>query len=180
MARNLLAWQFRPNTTACALTAHPHTSCCVEVEATKAVSNQRMHENTSQNRTKFWCAVRIENFRLQFLDQNEEWADPTSATLVSSDRETVFQAGRRNGGLLMNIDGLPGPKAWDRFRAFVADVRIPAGTADDAEGEDLPASVPQGGNGTKPPRTAEETAAEAKARKRAEREKCTGQTEAPY
>lgn len=124
----------------------------------------------SNQRTRLFVAVRIENYRLQFLTDDGEWSDPGDATLISSDREMVFQEGRANGGLLMNTDGLPGPSAYRRFQDRIAQMRPAV--------EQKPTA--SASNGEKPPATAEETAKAAKDRQRAKREAETGQTEAPY
>lgn len=70
-----------------------------------------MHNDSSPapqptKRPKFWLAIRIEQYTVQFLTAAEEWEQYSQETYVSDDREAVFQAGRANGGLLCRADAI--------------------------------------------------------------------------
>jgi hypothetical protein len=56
---------------------------------------------------KLWMVVRLIECRLQFLTTAGNWDDLSVTTLVSDQRELVFQAGRKVNGLLMSANGLP-------------------------------------------------------------------------
>jgi hypothetical protein len=63
-----------------------------------------------------WMSVRLVESRLMFLDASGNWDDLGPATLVSPDRELVFQTGRKVGGLLLRADGLPCPDSLEEHR----------------------------------------------------------------
>lgn len=78
-------------------------------------------------RKRLWCVVRIIDYRLQCLSQprdeeghnvgEAEWADFGADSIITDDRESAFQLGRANGGLLMSVNGLP---STGRMMAFHA------------------------------------------------------------
>lgn len=63
-----------------------------------------------------WMSVRLVESRLCFLDCAGTWDDLGDKTLVSPDRELVFQTGRKVGGLLLRADGLPSPDVLEQHR----------------------------------------------------------------
>lgn len=88
-------------------------------------------------RVRVWCVVRIVDYRLQALacecdhpdNQCYEWTDLGGDSVLSADRESMFQLARQHQGLLMAANGLPGP---GRVAKFVANVKALEGTSLDA------------------------------------------------
>ncbi len=68
-----------------------------------------------ERRKRYWLAVRIVDYRLQALAPEDpadpegemDWCDIGADTMVSSDREAVYQLARTHSGLLLSMDGLP-------------------------------------------------------------------------
>lgn len=63
-----------------------------------------------------WMSVRLVESKLCFLDASGNWDELGPCTLVSPDRELVFQTGRKVGGLLLRADGLPCPAKLEEHR----------------------------------------------------------------
>lgn len=67
--------------------------------------------------------ARIVDYRFQALAADEPsdplagFEDMGAATLVSSEREEMFQAARKHGGLLLNASGVPSPRGMAAFQA---------------------------------------------------------------
>lgn len=88
-------------------------------------------------RFRLWCVVRIVDYRLQALanesddpdNMSYEWTDLGGDSVLSADRESMFQLARQHQGLLMAANGLPGP---GRVAKFSANVKALEGTAPDA------------------------------------------------
>lgn len=78
-----------------------------------------------KQKPRLWCGVRIVDYRLQALAPvdkdnptgDQEWCDLGGDTMVTSDREWMFQACRAEGGLLMSVNGLPGSGRVAAFHA---------------------------------------------------------------
>lgn len=72
-------------------------------------------QTLTKKRVRLWLCARIVDYRFQALavadptaeDSDHCWSDIGPDTLLSDDREAVFQLGRANGGLLLGVDGLP-------------------------------------------------------------------------
>lgn len=68
-------------------------------------------------RKKLWLCIRIVDYRLQALApanpempvDDLDWSDIGPDSLVSDDRESVYQLAREHGGLLVAAAGLPVP-----------------------------------------------------------------------
>lgn len=66
-------------------------------------------------RKRVWCVVRVVDYRFQALSPSdpadptsgEDWSDLGADTLLSCEREDMFQLARLHGGLLMSAHGLP-------------------------------------------------------------------------
>jgi hypothetical protein len=75
--------------------------------------------------------MRIIDNRVQALapsdpDDSEsevDWTDVGGETSLWKDRETAFQVGRSNGGLLVSADGIPGPHRMTAFHAALRSMR---------------------------------------------------------
>jgi hypothetical protein len=86
--------------------------------------------NGATRRPRAWCVVRIVDYRMQALAQASddpdnhdlEWCDIGGDTVVSCDRESMFQAARRHQGLLMTANGLPSPGRMARFAERVREM----------------------------------------------------------
>lgn len=69
----------------------------------------------AKKRVRVWMCARIVDYRFQALavedptqeDSDHCWSDVGPDTVLSEDRETVFQLARAHGGLLLGCDGLP-------------------------------------------------------------------------
>ena len=81
-----------------------------------------------KKRPRVWLCARIVDYRFQALAREDEadpssdhcWTDVGPDTVVSEDREMVFQLGRAHGGLLLAVDGLPNAT---RIAALIARAR---------------------------------------------------------
>jgi hypothetical protein len=68
---------------------------------------------------RLWIVIRAQDYRLTALADplNPCWEEVSGDTIISEDRESMFQLARQFGGLLCSADGLPSPRQADRFRA---------------------------------------------------------------
>lgn len=105
-----------------------------------------------RQRVRLYAVIRIIDNRLQALapavpedpDSELDWTDLGGETRLWKDRETAFQIGRAEGGLLVSADGLPGPHRMTAFHAALREMRDEHGTPA-AQVEPTPAAPAKSG-----------------------------------
>lgn len=101
------------------------------------------------NPFRLYCVIRIEGYTVQALANEEcpEFEPIGEHTIISAEREELYQLGRQHGGLLCNADGLPtvrGIQAFALKRANLgATLRAAAAPAAPAADAATPAGTPK-------------------------------------
>ena len=103
-------------------------------------------------RKKLFIVVRVQDYRITALAgdaDTPEFADFGDSTLISDDREEMFQLGREHGGLLCAADGVPTVAGVKPFALKRANIQVlanamhhepekPTSSPDPAEPDALP------------------------------------------
>lgn len=98
---------------------------------------------------RLYCVIRIEGYTVQALANIEcpEFEPIGEHTIISNEREEMYQLGRSHGGLLCNADGVPtvrGIQAFALKRAGLATaLRAEIAANKPAEEPDAPTAPPK-------------------------------------
>lgn len=90
--------------------------------AEEEVGQTRQSTITPPKRRRLYIVVRVEDYRITALADEScpEFAELGEHTIVSAEREDMYQLARQHGGLLCNADGVPtvrGIHAFSQKRA---------------------------------------------------------------
>lgn len=121
---------------------HNHTATMSDTK----YNTHNLPSATKPQRKRLYTVLRIIDNRLQALapsdpedrESEPEWTDLGAETCLWEDRETAFQIGRTNGGLLVSADGIPGGHRLVAFHNKVRELR--AIDATPASEEETPAA----------------------------------------
>lgn len=99
-------------------------------------------QQANMKNERSYIAIKIVDYRVRALAGDSaataEWEDLSDATLISTDREAIFQLARKHGGLLCSADGVPGvrqAKAFHDSRTAIERVSDDEEGASGIEGE---------------------------------------------
>lgn len=90
---------------------------------------------------KLWSVVRLVDYRIQGLacEADPCWEDISADTIISTDREAMYQKARSYGGLLVSTEGVPSARQVDNYKFAVGRAKAAAIAADAG----VPANAPQ-------------------------------------
>lgn len=73
-------------------------------------------------RKRLWIVTRIVDYRLQALADESDpcWEELSGDSIISEDRDAMFQLARRYQGLLCSADGVPSPRQSRKFADAIA------------------------------------------------------------